>query len=88
MDSSVSSCLGHYGLECHSLPMDHACACVSPCLVTGLGCETLFRTLGSGVSLCLGQRSLAYEPVDPSVSPCLGHLLRTPAEAVVNNIYH
>ena len=35
MDSSVSSCLRHYGLGCDSLPMDHACACVSHCLVTG-----------------------------------------------------
>ena len=31
---------------------------------------------------------LAYHPVPSSVSPCLGHLIRTPAEAVVNNMYH
>ena len=32
---------------------------------------------------------LTYDPGDSSVGPnYLGHLLRTPAEAVVNKIYH
>ena len=45
-------------------------------------CEFLLRTLRARV------QDLAYDPMDSSVSPCLGHLRRTPAEAVVNNIYH
>ena len=32
-------------------------------------------------------RDLAYDIVDSSLSPCLVHLLGTPAEAVVSNMY-
>ena len=48
----------------------------------GLGCESLPRTMQP----CM--RDLAYDPMDSSVCTYLGHLLRTPAESVVNNIYH
>ena len=58
-----------------------------------LGCETLSRTYRLGyeslprtMQVCVCD--LAYHPVPSSVSPCLGNLIRTPAEAVVNNMYH
>ena len=43
--------------------------------------------VGSGVNPCVGPCRLVCETllethVDSSVSPCLGHLLRTPAKAV------
>ena len=72
MDSSVSSCLGHYELECDSLPMNHAClgtagSVVRPCL----------GPVGSGVSLCLGPRRLVYGTLPMTLwIPCLGPQLK------------
>ena len=69
------------------------CMCVCESLPGhwGLGCETLSRICRLGCESLSGtmqpcEWDLAYDPVDSSVSPCLGHLLRTPAEAVVNII--
>ena len=68
MDLSVSSCLGYYGLGCESLLMDHTCAYVSHCLVTGGSVvRPCLGHVGSGASLCLGQCSFVCEtlPMTP-----------------------
>ena len=92
VDSSASSCLGYYGLWFDSMPMDHAYSCVSVCLGTvGSVVRPSLGPVGSGVSLCLGPCRCVCETLPMTlwtrVNPCLGHMLRTPAKAVVN-IYH
>ena len=67
---------------CESLPSHWGLGCETLSMACRLGCESLPRTMQPCV------RDLAYDPVDSNVSPCLGYLLRTPADAVVNNIYH
>ena len=64
------------------LPMTWRLGFETLCRTCKLGCESLPRTMQPCVW------DLTYDPVDSSVNPCLGHLLTTPAEAVVNNIYH
>ena len=73
---------GPYMCVCESLPSHWGLGCETLSRTCRLGCESLPRTMQPCVW------DLAYDPVYSSVSPCLRHLLRTPAEAVVNNIYH
>ena len=67
---------------CESLPIHCGLGGEFLSMTCRIGCESLPRTMQPCVL------NLAYDHVDSSVSPCLGYLLRTAVEAVVNNIYH